>query len=69
MYTWHTLPHYPHGANAGCDLAGVAPVVSLSFEQRKYIQQFQIYITCLAVRPPAQLYLYDNTPQAHKAEG
>ena len=27
MYTWHTLLHYPHGANAGCDLAGVAPVV------------------------------------------
>ena len=26
MYTWHTLLHYPHGANAGCDLAGVAPV-------------------------------------------
>ena len=22
----HTLLHYPHGANAGCDLAGVAPV-------------------------------------------
>ena len=22
--TWHTLLHYPHGANAGCDLAGVA---------------------------------------------
>ena len=27
VYTWHTLLHYPHGANAGCDLAGVAPVV------------------------------------------
>ena len=27
MYIWHTLLHYPHGANAGCDLAGVAPVV------------------------------------------
>ena len=27
MYTWNTLLHYPHGANAGCDLAGVAPVV------------------------------------------
>ena len=27
MYTWHTLFHYPHGANAGCDLAGVAPVI------------------------------------------
>ena len=26
VYTWHTPPHYPHGANAGCDLAGVAPV-------------------------------------------
>ena len=26
VYTWHTLLHYPHGANAGCDLAGVAPV-------------------------------------------
>ena len=25
--TWHTLLHYPHGANAGCDLAGVAPVL------------------------------------------
>ena len=24
----HTPLHYPHGANAGCDLAGVAPVVS-----------------------------------------
>ena len=29
MYTWHTLLHYPHGANAGCDLAGVAPAVPL----------------------------------------
>ena len=27
MYTWHTLLHYPHGANAGCNLAGVAPVL------------------------------------------
>ena len=27
VYTWHTLLHYPHGANAGCDLAGVAPVL------------------------------------------
>ena len=27
MYTCHTLLHYPHGVNAGCDLAGVAPVV------------------------------------------
>ena len=27
MYTWDTLLHYPHGANAGRDLAGVAPVV------------------------------------------
>ena len=26
MYTWHTLLHYLHGANAGCDLAGVALV-------------------------------------------
>ena len=26
MYTWNTLLHYPHCANAGCDLAGVAPV-------------------------------------------
>ena len=31
MYTWHTLLHYPHGANAGCDLAGVAPVVQTKF--------------------------------------
>ena len=28
VYTWHTLLHYPHGANAGCDLAGVAPVLT-----------------------------------------
>ena len=28
VYTWHTLLHYPHGPNAGCDLAGVAPVVA-----------------------------------------
>ena len=27
MYTWHTLLHYPHGVNTGCDLAGVAPVL------------------------------------------
>ena len=26
VYIWHTLLHYPHGVNAGCDLAGVAPV-------------------------------------------
>ena len=23
VYTWHTPPHYPHAANAGCVLAGV----------------------------------------------
>ena len=27
VYTWHTPLHYPHAANAGCVLAGVAPVV------------------------------------------
>ena len=27
VHTWHTPLHYPHGANAGCDLAGVAPVI------------------------------------------
>ena len=26
MYTWHTVVHYQHGANAGCDLAVVTPV-------------------------------------------
>ena len=26
VYTWHTPLHYPHAANAGCVLAGVAPV-------------------------------------------
>ena len=26
VYTWHTQLHYPHAANAGCVLAGVAPV-------------------------------------------
>ena len=26
VYTWHTPIHYPHAANAGCVLAGVAPV-------------------------------------------
>ena len=28
VYTWHTPLHYPHAANAGCVLAGVAPVVA-----------------------------------------
>ena len=28
VYTWHTPLHYPHAANAGCVLAGVAPVLS-----------------------------------------
>ena len=32
VYTWHTLHYYPHGANAGCDLAGVAPVVVDKFQ-------------------------------------
>ena len=27
VYTWHTPLHYPHAANAGCVLAGVAPVM------------------------------------------
>ena len=27
MYTWHTLLHYPHDANTGCDMTGVAPVI------------------------------------------
>ena len=27
LHTWHILLHYPHGANAGCDLAGAAPVI------------------------------------------
>ena len=27
VYTWHTPLHYPHAANAGCVLAGVAPVI------------------------------------------
>ena len=26
VYTWHTPLHYPHAGNAGCVLAGVAPV-------------------------------------------
>ena len=39
MYTWQTLLHYPHGANAGCDLAaGVAPMVARAHNtQRKSI--------------------------------
>ena len=28
VYTWHTPLHYPHAANAGCVLAGGAPVVT-----------------------------------------
>ena len=27
VYTWNTPLHYPHAANAGCVLAGVAPVL------------------------------------------
>ena len=27
VYTWHTPLHYPHAVNAGCVLAGVAPVM------------------------------------------
>ena len=27
VYTWHTPLHYPHAANTGCVLAGVAPVI------------------------------------------
>ena len=27
VYTWHPPLHYPHAANAGCVLAGVAPVM------------------------------------------
>ena len=30
VYTWHTPLHYPHAANAGCVLAGVAPVAALT---------------------------------------
>ena len=40
MYTWHTLLHYPHGANAGCDLAGVAPVVHTPFQQLMSVHTF-----------------------------
>ena len=46
MYTWHILLHYPHGANAGCDLAGVAPVVLLiekkQFATRRVLQRFAV---------------------------
>ena len=27
VHTCHTLLHDPHGANAGCDLAGLTPVI------------------------------------------
>ena len=37
MYTWHTLLHYPHGANAGCELAGVAPVRGITLKSSKFL--------------------------------
>ena len=39
VYTWHTPLHYPHAANAGCVLAGVAPVLWSTTYQLSINQQ------------------------------
>ena len=52
MYTWHTLLHYPHGANAGCDLAGVAPVATsalwTSNGKQERQERLNVKLSCLS---------------------
>ena len=49
MYTWHTLLHYPHGANAGCDLAGVAPVAVTLLHQDQWLNR--VFMSLLSPLP------------------
>ena len=62
VYTWHTLLHYPHGANAGCDLAGVVlvdetVVRSSYFHNRNlYTAKAHLYIETVPGQHPVQLH-------------
>ena len=49
MHTWHTLLHYPHGANAGCDLAGVAPVAVTLLRQDQWLNR--VFMSLLSPLP------------------
>ena len=46
VYTWHTPLHYPHAANAGCVLAGVAPVI-VAMVSCVYVRTSVLFIRCV----------------------
>ena len=71
VYTWHTPLHYPHAANAGCVLAGVAPVQCTIRIRRTHTEsclqlQRDYLLIRISIEPPLNVVLCWHTCQCMK---